>query len=120
MPTPRAPTTGRSEFSVASGIFNVRIDEPLRLWESFVKDTLHAMATSSRRGFAVNFLRPLPAALDDGSRELYRPRPERWARFCESALGLRVQMLDGYGLREVTLLVRHPRSGAPDPVRAPG
>lgn len=108
----------RADYSVASGIFNVRIDEPLRLWERFVAETLQAMAASSRMGFAVNFLRPLPASLDDGSRALYRPPPARWARFCESDLGLRVQVLDGYGLRELTLLVRSPQGGTPDRVRA--
>lgn len=96
----------RADYSIASGIFNVRIDEPLRLWERFVAETLRSMAAVSRWGFAVNFLRPLPADLDDGGQELYRPSPRRWASFCESALERRVELLEGYGLREVTLLVR--------------
>lgn len=96
----------RPDYAVASGIFNVRIDEPLRLWERFVEETLRSMAAASRRGFAVNFLKPLPAHLDDGGQEQYRPQPRRWAAFCESALGKQVQLLEGYGLREVTLLAR--------------
>jgi len=94
-----------ADYCVASGIFNVRLDEPLRLWETFVADTLHSMAASSRWGFAVNFLKPLPIGTDPAP-ELYRPSPARWARFCADGLGAAVEVLTAYGLREVTLLVR--------------
>ncbi|MBC5763376.1 class I SAM-dependent methyltransferase [Ramlibacter albus] len=95
-----------ADYSVASGIFNVRIDEPRRLWEDFVAETLVQLAFASRRGFAVNFLKPLPRGTDDVP-ELYRPPPRRWAAFCEDELGLSVETVAGYGLREVTLFARH-------------
>ena len=94
------------DYSVASGIFNVRIDEPMRLWQRFVAETLRAMAATSRRGFAVNFLKPLPRGTDTVP-ELYRPQPARWAGFCESELGCRVELVRDYGLREITMLARH-------------
>ena len=96
----------RVDYSVASGIFNVRIDEPMRLWQRFVAETLRAMAATSRNGFAVNFLRPLPRGTDTVP-ELYRPAPARWADFCEAELGCRVELVADYGLGEVTLLARH-------------
>lgn len=99
----RSPRT--ADYSVASGTFNVRIDEPIELWERFVADTLRGMAAASRRGFAVNFLKPLPRGTDTVP-ELYRPPRGRWSAFCESALGRTVSVVDGYGLREITLLVR--------------
>jgi SAM-dependent methyltransferase len=93
------------DYSLASGIFNVRIDEPMQLWQRFVAETLRAMAATSRRGFAVNFLVPLPRGTDNVP-ELYRPDPKRWAGFCESELGRRVELVEGYGLTEITLLAR--------------
>ncbi|HUR90084.1 MAG TPA: class I SAM-dependent methyltransferase [Ramlibacter sp.] len=95
-----------ADYAVASGIFNVRIDEPLALWEQFVEHTLRAMALSTRRGFAVNFLAPLPEGME-GKPQLYRPAASRWAEFCERDLGMKVTRLERYGMREFTLLVRH-------------
>lgn len=94
-----------ADFAVASGLFNVRIDEPRRLWEAFVADTLVQLAFTSRRGFAVNFLKPLPRGTDHVP-ELYRPPPRQWARWCEEHFAGPVQVLEDYGLRELTLLVR--------------
>jgi SAM-dependent methyltransferase len=96
----------RADYAVASGIFNVRGEASTRLWQRFVAECLSRMSASSRRGFAVNFLAPLPKG-DLAVPELYRPRPQSWARFCETELGCRVELADGYGLREFTLLARH-------------
>ena len=95
-----------ADYALASGIFNVRIDEPLALWEACVEETLSAMARSARGGFAVNFLAPLPAGMH-GKRELYRPDPSAWVGFCERKLSTKVTLLDRYGMREFTLLARH-------------
>lgn len=94
-----------ADYAVASGLFNVRIDEPLPLWEGFVAQTLRDMAAHTRIGFAVNFLTPLPRGMA-GKRELYRIAPAKWAAFCERELGMRVTLLDRYGMREFTLLAR--------------
>lgn len=94
-----------ADYSVASGIFNVRLDESEAAWEEFVRDTLRAMASSSRRGFAVNFLASLPAGVA-GIPQLYRTTPAEWVAWCERSLGGQVTALDRYGMREFTLLVR--------------
>ncbi len=94
-----------ADYAVASGLFNVRIDQPLDLWEAFVAQTLRDMAAHSRRGFSANFLAPLPAGME-GKPELYRTAPPPWIEFCERELRGRVQLLDAYGMREFTLLVR--------------
>jgi SAM-dependent methyltransferase len=97
-----------ADYSVASGIFNVKLDQPQALWESFVAGTLADMRKNSRNGFAANFLAP-PASGEAGPPELYRVPPERWQRHCEQALGARVEVLQDYGLPdEYTLLVRTP------------
>lgn len=97
----------RADYSVASGIFNVRLDTPLAVWETFVRQTLDELSGASRLGFAVNFMEPLPAAIES-PRELYRPDAQRWIGYLECALGLRIEPVRGYGLREVTLLARRP------------
>lgn len=94
-----------ADYSVASGIFNVKLDQPEALWTQFIEKTLTAMHATSRRGFAVNFLAPL--AEGTASRpELYRAPPALWVRYCEQAFGAAVEVLGNYGMREYSLLVR--------------
>lgn len=94
-----------ADHAVASGIFNVRLGEPLPAWEAFVAHTLAELHRTTRRGFAVNFLRTLPAGVE-ATPQLYRTEPERWAAFCRKALGREVVVLADYGMREFTLLAR--------------
>lgn len=99
----------QADYSVASGIFNVKLNQPRALWESFIAGTLADMRQNSRQGFSVNFLAPL-AEGETGPPELYRAPVERWQRHCEQALDARVEVLQAYGLQdEYTLLVRPPR-----------
>jgi SAM-dependent methyltransferase len=95
-----------ADYSVASGIFNVKLDQSLQRWETFIATTLADMRATARRGFAVNFMAPLPPN-EPTQVELYRTAPEPWVRYCEHTLGSSVDLLAGYGLREFTLLVRH-------------
>ncbi|MES2941095.1 MAG: class I SAM-dependent methyltransferase [Pseudomonadota bacterium] len=95
-----------ADFSVASGIFNVRLDAAGARWEQLIQDTLSELARTSKRGFAVNFLKPLPPEMD-GARELYRTAADRWMRFCREQLGMKVSLLDAYGMREFTLHALH-------------
>jgi len=90
-----------ADYSVASGIFNVKLSRGRREWERLIARTLLDMHAHSRLGFAVNFL--ATGGLDVP--ELYCTPARPWVRFCE-ALGARVEVLDQYGLRETTLLVR--------------
>jgi len=93
-----------ADYSVASGIMNVKLDEPIEHWETYVRGILTDMYRSSRRGFAVNFMAaPTPGAPPD---QLYCPSPDQWARFCRGDLECAVDTLCDYGLREFTLLVR--------------
>jgi SAM-dependent methyltransferase len=93
-----------ADYSVASGVFNVKLDQPFDRWERFIAKTLVEMHTSSRRGFAVNFM--TPQASDRVPQELYRTVPEPWVRFCETELESSAEVLADYGLREFTLLIR--------------
>jgi SAM-dependent methyltransferase len=94
-----------ADYSVASGIFNVKLDQPLDDWTEFVEATLKGMHATSRRAFAVNFLAPLAyGAL--GAPQLYRPAPQVWREWCKRTLGASVEVLANYGMREYTLIVK--------------
>ena len=94
-----------ADYSIASGIFNVRLDQPVERWEGFVGETLAEMHAGSRRGFAVNFIGP-PAPGEAPQEGLYRAPAEHWIAHCERELGASVELIEAYGMREYTLLVR--------------
>ncbi len=93
-----------ADYSVASGVFNVRLGQPVEAWEAYIGQILHDLFNHSRIGFAVNFLLPHDNA--PAERELYRTRRSRWVTYCREELGCTVKPLTGYGLREFTLLAR--------------
>ena len=94
----------QADYIVASGIMNLKLGCSIALWESLVRATLVDMRRMSRRGFAVNFLAASPLSVPPEM--LYCPRPGIWSRFCEEELGCAVEVRDGYGIREYTLLAR--------------
>ena len=96
-----------ADYSVASGIFNVKLDHPKGPWERYIASTLDDLQAASRKGFAVNFLREPPQALGAEARKaLYWSRPETWVRYCEREYGAMVTLLEAYGQPEFTLQVR--------------
>ncbi len=99
-----------ADYALASGIMNVKLTQPLAVWEAYVRAILAEMHRASRLGFSVNFLtRPARGAPAD---QLYCPDPSMWERFCVDELGCRVRVLRDYGLRECTLLVWPGEAGA--------
>jgi SAM-dependent methyltransferase len=94
-----------ADYSLASGIFNVKLDQPVKLWERYIRKTLADMHSMSARGFAVNFM-----AVQEPNQvpqpNLYRTRPDMWVRYCERVLGCGTDIVENYGLREFTLLAR--------------
>lgn len=92
---------GPAAYSIASGIFNVQLEQPLPLWEEFIAATLTDLHHASEHGFAVNFV--ASGVQRDG---LYTAHPQRWAQHCAGAFGGDVEVIEGYGLPEFTLLVR--------------
>jgi SAM-dependent methyltransferase len=98
-----------ADYSVASGIMNVSLGHSRAVWEDFVATMLRQMRQTSRCGFSVNFISDATRArspatpLTDG---LYRTMPQPWIGYCEGQLGCSVEIMDGYGMREFTLLIR--------------
>ena len=94
----------QADYALASGIMNVTLGCPRPLWEDGVGATLLDLRRMGRRGFAVNFLTVAP----EGSppEMLYCADPARRAGFC-AELSCDVEVLDGYGMSEFTLLARY-------------
>jgi SAM-dependent methyltransferase len=92
-----------ADYCVASGAFNVKLQARRADWEALVEETLRDMHARCTRGFAVNFLAPVPPHLPQ-ARQLYRCEPQRWIEFCERALHTQVRLIGGYGLPEYTLV----------------
>jgi len=91
-----------ADYSIASGIFNVKLEHSTARWERLIASTLDDLAATSRLGFAVNLLGPDRSGIP----QLYRTPPEPWIRYCEQFGSTR--LLSGYGLGEFTLCVSAP------------
>lgn len=94
-----------SDYVVASGIFNVRMDRSDAQWHEYLVDTLDKMHACSVRGFAFNCLTSYSDA-DRMRPDLYYPDPCAIFDLCKRRYASQVALLHDYGLFEFTLLVR--------------
>ena len=94
-----------ADYSIASGIFNVMLDQPIPIWERHIETTLIHLRATSSKGFAVNFVHQ-PDAGVRAKAGLYCADPMQWIDFCEKSLGSEVHLIDDYGMSEFTLLIR--------------
>ncbi len=97
-------SSGRvADFSVASGIFNVKLQTPAERWTSIIRNTLLRMHEESSVGLAFNVL-ATPAAGVAPIEQLYTTTPGRWRQWLRRRLGLHVTVRQNYGMREFTVL----------------
>ena len=94
-----------ADYTVASGIFNVRLDVAQDAWVPYVEETIARIASLSRRGFALNML----TSYSDP--ELMRPDlfyadPRAFFDLCKTRYSRNVALLHDYGLYEFTLIIR--------------
>jgi hypothetical protein len=94
-----------ADYAVASGIFNVALDQKRDCWEQYVKDTLDMMHAATKRGFAFNCL---TSYSDDECRRahLYYGDPCFFFDLCKRRYSRQVALLHDYGLYEFTIIVR--------------
>jgi SAM-dependent methyltransferase len=94
-----------ADYTVASGIFNVRQDTPPTQWRDYILVTLDNMNEFSTRGFAFNLLTTHVDWQDD---KLYYGDPLFFFEHCRTAYSRQVALLHDYPLWEWTILVRKP------------
>ncbi|HWV86414.1 MAG TPA: methyltransferase domain-containing protein [Capillimicrobium sp.] len=94
-----------ADFTVASGIFNVRLDHDPDVWQAYVEETLDTLAGLTRRGLAFNMLTSYsdPERMRD---DLHYADPRAVFDHCKRRLSPHVAILHDYGLYEFTVLVR--------------
>jgi SAM-dependent methyltransferase len=94
-----------AHYTVASGIFNLKLESSDELWLRHVLETLDQIAELSRRGFAFNVL----TRYSDPERmrpDLFYADPTFLFDHCKTHYARDVALLHDYGLYEFTLLVR--------------
>lgn len=94
-----------ADYSVASGIFNIREDKPDNAWQRYLETTLDSLNNTSRLGFAFNCLTSYSDA--DRMRDyLYYSNPGDLFNFCKQRYSRNVALLHDYNLYEFTILVK--------------
>jgi hypothetical protein len=94
-----------ADYSVASGIFNVKLSRPASAWQAHMLETLEALDATSRAGFAFNCL----TKYSDAPRmkdHLFYADPCELFDHCKRRFSRNVALLHDYGLFEFTILVR--------------
>ena len=94
-----------SEYCVASGIFNVRLDHSDRNWSDYLYHMLEVMNKFTKTGFAFNCLSNYS---DENKRrnDLFYADPCELFDHCKNSYSQNVTLLHDYGLYEFTILVR--------------
>jgi SAM-dependent methyltransferase len=96
-----------ADYSVASGIFNVRLSHHDADWKCYMQTTLAQLHASSSKGFAFNCLTSYSDA--DKMRDyLFYANPGECFDYCKKHFSRDVALLHDYGLYEFTILVRKP------------
>jgi Methyltransferase domain len=95
----------RAEYTVASGIFNVKMDVPTDDWRGYVLATLATIARLSTKGFAFNMLTSYSDP-DKMREDLYYGDPRFFFDHCKREFSRDVALLHDYGLYEFTTIVR--------------
>ena len=99
-----------ADYSVASGIFNVKGDATDSDWLGYLHDTLDQMDQCSIRGFAFNCLSIYSDPLRR-RQDLYYGDPRALFDRCMTRYSRNVGLLHNYGLYEFTLLIRKDTAG---------
>ncbi|MZR30632.1 class I SAM-dependent methyltransferase [Sneathiella litorea] len=95
----------KTDFAVASGIFNVCLKADHTEWLDYILETLTTMARFSNKGFAFNCLTSYSDE-DKKADHLFYADPCYIFDYCKSNFSRNVALLHDYDLYEFTILVR--------------
>ena len=94
-----------ADYSVASGIFNVKLGHSETEWQAYFYHTLHILHQSSLKGFSFNCLTSY-SDQDRMTEKLFYPNPGVLFDYCKTHFSRNVALLHDYDLYEFTILVR--------------
>ena len=95
----------RVDFTIASGIFNVKLNSDSVRWENYIIEVLREINKLSTGGFSFNML----TSYSDEDRkrpDLYYASPAMYFDLCKREFSRHVALLHDYGLYEFTMIVR--------------
>jgi len=95
-----------SDFTIASGIFNVKLQIKEDEWEDYILVTLRRIAELSKRGFSFNALTKY-SDKEHMRTDLYYADPLVLFDYCKSNFSKYVALLHDYPLYEFTILVKY-------------
>lgn len=94
-----------ADYTIASGIFNVKLQASYKEWEDYVLHTLRKISELSKKGFSFNLL-SMYSDRDLMRTDLYYANPLFLFVFCKKNFSRFVSLLHDYPLYEFTILVR--------------
>ena len=93
------------DYLVASGLFNVRLDESDANWLDYIHQSIIKFDKFTKKSFSFNVL----TSYSDKSKMrdyLYYAQPEDLFKFCKKNISRNVGLLHDYNLYEFTIIVR--------------
>ena len=96
-----------ADYSFASGLFNVKLDSVIEVWEDYVFSMMDEMFRKSKRAFAFNMLTSF-SDVEFRKDYLYYGNPSRILDWCLSRYSRRVILKHDYERHEFVVLVKKP------------
>jgi cyclopropane fatty-acyl-phospholipid synthase-like methyltransferase len=93
------------DYVIASGIFNIKLDNTPENWQNYIEKTLHEIDKLANRGFAFNILTSYSDS-EYMKDYLYYANPSYLFDFCKTHFSRNVALLHDYDLYEFTIIVR--------------
>jgi len=94
-----------SDYSIASGIFNVKLKNDIKTWEGYLLKTLNLLNQRSKKGFSFNCLTSY-SEIDKMKEHLYYANPCYLFDICKRKFSRNVSLLHDYKLYEFSIIVR--------------
>ncbi len=91
-----------ADYSLASGIFNVKCNADEEEWKKYILATLHNMHELSNIGFAFNLL---TSYVDFTREDLFYADPLFYFDYCKRNFSKKVSLLHNYDLWEWTMII---------------
>lgn len=100
----KSGTPQKSDFTVSSGILNVKLDTPLEEWANVVEGLLETMCAASTAGFSFNMLNQ-PTAESYRREHLFYGDSSHYEQLCKDKFGAKVNVYRNEHLYEFTVVV---------------
>lgn len=93
------------DYVIASGIFNVKLENTNEDWKNYILETMHQLNNHSKKGFSFNILTKY-SDKEYMKDYLYYADPLFLFDYCKTNFSRNVSLLHDYNLYEFTIIVR--------------